>query len=97
MKDVRSYRRGSLSNAVILRTRMALQMRTSALFGAKTFGIFRNLWCVRTDKGELTQCGNFADKKGRGVGAKSNFRNFVRTTLWTAPKRYVQIISSGRT
>jgi len=26
-------------------------MRTSALFGAKKLRIFRNLWCVRTDKG----------------------------------------------
>jgi len=26
-----------------------LQMRSSALFGAKKLRIFRNLWCVRTD------------------------------------------------
>jgi len=26
-------------------------MRTSALFGAKKRWIFRNLWCVCTDKG----------------------------------------------
>jgi len=38
-----------------------LQMRTSALFGAKT-RIFRNLWCIRTDKG-----GASADKRGGRV------------------------------
>jgi len=26
-------------------------MRTSALFGAKNFGFFKNLWCFRTDRG----------------------------------------------
>jgi len=42
-------------------------MRTSALFVEK-LRIFRNLWCVRTDKegGTLSQCGHFSDK-GRGV------------------------------
>jgi len=28
-----------------------LQMRTSALIDAKKLRIFRNAWCVRTDKG----------------------------------------------
>jgi len=38
-------------------------MRTSTLFVQKTFRIFRNLWCVRTDKGEggLSRSGHFAD------------------------------------
>jgi len=27
-------------------------MRTSAVFGAKNLELFRNLWCVRTDKEE---------------------------------------------
>jgi len=41
-----------LPSADILRTRRegVLQMRTSALFGAKTSDFFQNLWCVRTDK-----------------------------------------------
>jgi len=37
-----------------LRTRGFLQMRTSAFFVQK-LRIFRNLWCVRTDKGEKGQ------------------------------------------
>jgi len=47
-----SGREGGLSSADIFRTReeRGLQMRTSALFGAKLL-IFRNLLCVRTDKG----------------------------------------------
>jgi len=46
MKVVRSQ--GVLSSAEILRTRGVLQMRTSALFGAKNR--FFEIWCVRTDK-----------------------------------------------
>jgi len=36
-------------------------MRTFALLGAKKLG-----WCVRTDKGLLSQCGHFEDKRGGG-------------------------------
>jgi len=39
-----------------------LQMRTSSLFCAKKLRIFRKLWCVRTDKGELSECGQIANK-----------------------------------
>jgi len=41
-----------------------LQMRTSALFGAKKLVFFRNLWCVRTDKGRSSQCGHYAGQRG---------------------------------
>jgi len=33
-------------------------------FFAQKLRIFRNLWCVRTDKGKLSQCGHFANKGG---------------------------------
>jgi len=54
-------------------------MLTSALFGAKKLWIFRNLWCVRTDKGggELSQCGQFVDKEGGTV----NFLRFCACIL----------------
>jgi len=44
----------SLTSAFILRTRgvKGLQMRLSALFGAKKTRIFEHLWCVRKDKGD---------------------------------------------
>jgi len=37
-------------------------------FWCKNYRVFRNLWYVRTDKGEggLSQCGHFADKRGGG-------------------------------
>jgi len=44
-------------------------MRTSALFGEKR-RIFRNLWCVRTDKG----------------GGSQFFAILCERLLWTAPK-----------
>jgi len=44
-------------------------MRTSALFGVKKIQIFRNLWCVRTDK----------------VGEGSNFRDLMRTSFMDGP------------
>jgi len=57
IKDVRSQR--GLSSANILRTQGEgiLQMRTSALFGAKNFGFFEIY-------GGLSHCGHFADKGG---------------------------------
>jgi len=39
--------------------------------------IYRNLWCVRTEKG-LRQCGQFSDKG-------SIFHNFVRTSFMDGP------------
>jgi len=56
VKDIRNQlgegefvQRGHFSD----KGRDVLQMRTSALLVPKTnFRIFRNLWCVHTDKGE---------------------------------------------
>jgi len=42
-------------------------MRTAARFGVKA-EIFRNLWCVRTGKGGLSQCG-----QGGGVNFPRKF------------------------
>jgi len=42
-------------------------MRKSALFVANCIGFFRNLWCVRTDRG-LSQCG-----QGKGMVNFSGF------------------------
>jgi len=44
-------------------------MRTSALFIAKKFRIFQNLWCVRPHKGGggLIQCKHFADNEEGGL------------------------------
>jgi len=51
-------------------------------FWCKKLQIFRNLWCVRTDKvgGGLSKYGHFADK-GMGV----NFCDFVRTSFMDGP------------
>jgi len=67
--------RERLYSVDIFRTReeVVLQMRTSALFGAKRLRIFRNLWRVRTDRG-LSQCGHFSDKYREEV----NFTRFLR-------------------
>jgi len=67
-----------VSSADILRIRGVLHMRTSALFGAKNFGFFRNLWCVRTDKvgGGVEPVRTFLERE-RG----SIFRDFVRTSF----------------
>jgi len=58
-------------------------MRTSALFGAKTFGFFEIYdVCARTS-GEmgLSQCGHFADKGGRD----QFFAFFLRTSFMDGP------------
>jgi len=73
---------GGLSSAEIFRTRgergsSDADVRT---FGAKNFGIFRNLWFVLADKGGLSQCRHFADK-----GEGSIFRDFVRTSFMDGP------------
>jgi len=58
-----------------------LQMRTSALFGAKNFfGFFWNLWCVRTIKG-CEPVRTFFGKRG-GV---QFFAIVGERLLWTAP------------
>jgi len=73
-------------------------MRTSALFGAKYLEIFRNLWCIRKDKGGRGSC---ADRGGGSI-----FRDFVRTSFMDAPfhssgwviqngKKYYQYLSDG--
>jgi len=55
---------------------------TPVLFGAKKLRIFWNLWCVRTDKGDgLNQSDILRSRGRRGL----IFRDFVRTSLWTAP------------
>jgi len=57
MKVVRSQRKKVLSSADILRTTGSFR------FARKKIRIFRNLWYVRTDKGEgVEQCGHFMDK-----------------------------------
>jgi len=56
-------------------------MRTSAIFGAKYLRIFRNLWCVRTDKGRgFSKCGHFEDK-GKGI----NFSRFCADVFYGRP------------
>jgi len=59
-----------------------LQMRTSALFGAKNFGCFE-IYGVSVGGGGLRQCGHFSDKV-RG----SIFRDFVRTSFMAVSYHY---------
>jgi len=61
---------------------VVLQMRTSALW-CKILRNFRNLWCVRTDKGRggLSQCGHFVNK----VVGVSIFRDFVQMSFLDGP------------
>jgi len=56
--------------------RVVLQMRTFALFGSKPSFFFRNLWRVRTDKGE-----EFLQTRRRGQFCG----NLCGRPLWTAP------------
>jgi len=53
-------------------------MQNSAQLGAKNFGFFLNVWCVRTYKG-VSQCGHLVDKGG------SIFRDFVWTPFMNGP------------
>jgi len=59
-----------------------LQMRTSAIFGAKNFGFFKIYDVVRTDKrrGGLSQLGHIADS-----GREKFFAILCGRLLWTAP------------
>jgi len=62
------------------RGKRVLQMRTSALFGAKKLRIFRNSWCGRTDRvrGRIKPIRHFLDKE-------VNFSRFsIGRILWTA-------------
>jgi len=52
-------------------------MGTSSLFGAKNIGFFRNLWCVRTDKGGWASADNWS--------WESFFHDFVRTSFMDCP------------
>jgi len=45
-------------------------------FWCKKLRIFRNLWCVHTDKGGLSQCRHFSDK-----GEGSIFNGLVQTSF----------------
>jgi len=71
-------RERELSSADIFWTKGVLQMRTSELFGAKTFG-FLEIYgmSARSREEELNQCRHFSNKtRGRVI-----FRNFVRTSF----------------
>jgi len=59
-------------------------MRTSALFGAKNFGLFKiyGVSAPTRVEGMLSQCGHFADK---GEGGQF-FTILCGRLLWTAPK-----------
>jgi len=72
INDVHSQ--GGLSSADILRTRGFLT------FWRKKLWIFRNLWCVRTDK-EVEPVRTFFGQGGRG----SILRDFVRTSFMDVP------------
>jgi len=86
IKDVRSQGVGGFVQCGYLR---AIREGSSSDADVRTFWykklqIFRNLWCVRTDKGGrgLSQYGHFADK-GRW---RVNFsRFFVRSLLRLGP------------
>jgi len=75
IKDVRSQ--GGCPVREILRTKGEGGLQMSELFGAKPHRIFRNLWCVRTDKGPLSQCEQW--------GRELIIRNFVGTSFMDGP------------
>jgi len=58
-------------------------MRTCALFGAK-IPVFLHLWCVRTGRKGMSQCGHFSDKEGGQI-----FEILCERVLWTAPYWYL--------
>jgi len=59
-----------------------LQMRTSALFGAKNLDFSKFLLCSHEQEGRgLSQCGYFADKEGGG----QFFAILCGRLFWTAP------------
>jgi len=70
-------------------------MRTSALFGAKTFEFFENLWnlfygaSARTRGEEFVQCGHFSDKRGRGI----NFLRFCADVFKDGPFAIASFLS----
>jgi len=52
-----------LFSADILQTRRNSSAADVRTFWSKKQRIFRNLWCVRTNKGRLSQCEHFADRR----------------------------------
>jgi len=90
IKNVRSQGEG-VSSADIFRTRGVLQIRTSALFGAKTLD-FLNL-CLHGQGGRrLSQCGHFSVK-----GEGSIFRDFMRASFNGRPLTTILcLITMGR-
>jgi len=68
---------GGLFSADIFRTRGILQMRTSALFGAKNFRFLKFMVCP---DGQGDQCGHLRTR-GRG----HFFRDFMQTSFMDSP------------
>jgi len=90
IKDVRSQGKG-LSSAGILRTRG----RGSSDANVHTFWlikvmIFRNLWCVRTDKGGWLSADIFRTRKRRG----QFFAILCGRLLWTVPNQNLTMRSN---
>jgi len=73
---------GGLSNADILRTRGEGCSSDAGVctFWSKKLRTFRNLWCVRTDKG-----GGWPVRTFFGKGEGSIFRDFMRTSFMDGP------------
>jgi len=71
---------GGLSSADILRTKRGSSDAERPQFLLQKFRIFRNLWCVRTTRGEgeLRQCGRFSDKEEEEV----NFSRFCADVFY---------------
>jgi len=81
IKDVRSQARGGLSSADIFRALGESSDADVRTFWSKNSGIFRNLWCVRTDKEGVEPVRTFF-----GEGSQF-FAILCRRLLWTAPKQ----------
>jgi len=62
-----------------------LPLRMSTLLGVKNRS-FRNLLCVRTNKGGERGVEPMRKFYGQG-GGEAVFRDFTRTLLWTAPNQ----------
>jgi len=81
-----------MSRADIFQTKGngVLQMRTSALFGAKNSGFFENYGVSARTRG-LSQCRHFLDKE------EPIFRDFVWTFFIDGPKSKFMIILEIKT
>jgi len=84
IKDVRSQG-GCPVRAFFGQLGGVLQMRTSALFGIKKFRIFRNLWCVCTDKGDGWASADILRTRGRAV----NFSRFRADVFYGRPLSHI--------